>query len=323
MPFTTGEGLRRLPIIDMSALCSADPLARSWSIAQLREACEARGFFYIRNHGIPPALVERVFAATRAFFAQPMSFKLAVSRTQSPANRGYDPLRVQTLEQGAPADLKESFLIGNELAADDPRVLAGRFNAGPNQWPAGLADFRESMNEYFDLAGQLAAQIVRALEASLALPPGYFEPYLHDASSILRPLHYPPQPANPQPREKGCGEHTDFGGVTLLMQDDVGGLEVWDAEHGAWIDAPPLPGTYVVNIGDLFARWTNGRYRSTLHRVVNTSGRERYSVPFFLVGNFEYVVECLPTCLDSGDAAPFAPVTVQQHIQACYRKSYV
>lgn len=310
-----------LPVIDIAGL-GQDPAVRARVAAELRAACERRGFFYIRNHGIPEDLIARMFAANEAFFDQPMDVKLRVDKALSPCNRGYEPLRAQTLEAGAPPDLKESFYIGQEVPADDPRVLAGRFNTGPNQWPADVPGFRETMSEYFDAARALAERLVGALETSLDLPPGRFDDYMRDASATLRLLHYPPQPPHPQPGEKGCGEHTDFGGITLLLQDDSGGLQVWDAQVRRWIDAPPVPGTYVVNIGDLFARWTNGRYHSTLHRVINVSGRERHSIPFFYTGNPDHRVECLPGCLRDGELPAFAPVTVEQHLRDCYRRTY-
>lgn len=308
-------------MIDIDGLRSGDAAVRGAVAAQLREACEHRGFFYLRTKAIDPALIEAVFACARQFFDQGMTDKLAVDKRLSPCNRGYEPLRAQTLEAGAPPDLKESFYLGAEVASDDPRVLAGRFNTGPNQWPA-LHGFRLVMEHYYAQALDLANLVVQGLALSLDLPENQFDDYLAEPSATLRLLHYPPQPAQPQPGEKGCGEHTDFGGVTLLLQDPSGGLQVWDTAQQCWIDAPYVPGTYVVNIGDLFARWTNQRYVSTLHRVINRSGRERYSVPFFFTGNLLHRVECLPGCLAPGETPRHAPVTVEQHLKDCYHRTY-
>lgn len=312
-----------IPLIDIGGLRSGDPGQRAAVARELRAACEQRGFFYIRNHGIPETLLARVFALTEAFFDQPLDAKLALDKRFSSCNRGYEPLRAQRLESGAPPDLKESFYIGEEVPASDSRVAAGWFNTGPNQWPADdLGGFRETMNSYFQAAHALGVLVTRGLEQSLDLPERYFDGYLEGAASTLRLLHYPPQPALPLPGEKGCGEHTDFGGVTLLLQDASGGLQVRDVERQSWIDAPPIPGTFVVNIGDLFARWTNGRYQSTLHRVINVSGRERHSIPFFFTGNPQYRVECLPTCLAPGATPQYTPVTVEQHLRECYERTY-
>ena len=311
-----------LPLIDISGLHSHDPVDQHLVAEQLRQACEQRGFFYITGHGIDPALISSLFAASQRFFDLPMTEKLAVDKKLSRCNRGYEPLRAQTLESGAPPDLKESFYAGAEVAANDARVLAGRFNTGPNQWPETLPDFRAGMQNYYQAAYGLGATIVRGLALSLGVPVSHFDGYLKEAAATLRLLHYPPQPANPEPGEKGCGEHTDFGGVTLLLQDEAGGLQVWDKDLGSWIDAPPMPGAFVVNIGDLFARWTNDRYVSTLHRVINVSGRERYSVPFFFTGNPLHKVECIPTCLDEGELPRYPAVTVEQHQIECYRRTY-
>ncbi|WP_407715423.1 isopenicillin N synthase family dioxygenase [Comamonas testosteroni] len=311
-----------LPLIDISGLRSHDPVDQHLVAEQLRQACEQRGFFYITGHGIDPALISSLFAASQRFFDLPMTEKLAVDKKLSRCNRGYEPLRAQTLESGAPPDLKESFYAGAEVAANDARVMAGRFNTGPNQWPETLPDFRAVMQNYYQAAYGLGATIVRGLALSLGVPVSHFDGYLNEAAATLRLLHYPPQPANPEPGEKGCGEHTDFGGVTLLLQDEAGGLQVWDRDLGSWIDAPPVPGAFVVNIGDLFARWTNDRYVSTLHRVINVSGRERYSVPFFFTGNPLHKVECIPTCLDEGELPRYPAVTVEQHQIECYRRTY-
>ncbi|MCO5978211.1 isopenicillin N synthase family dioxygenase [Ideonella oryzae] len=322
MPSETAPASPGLPLIDIRGLRGADPVAQRAVADQLRQACLNHGFFYVTHHGIDAALIAQVFAASQRFFDLGMDDKLAVDKRLSPCNRGYEPLKAQTLESGAPPDLKESFYIGAEVPPDDPRVQAGRFNTGPNQWPAALPDFAPVMTRYHAAALALGETLMRGLALSLDLPPDHFDAYLEDPSATLRLLHYPPQPANPQPGEKGCGAHTDFGGITLLLQDDAGGLQVWDSQQRHWIDAPPVPGAFVVNIGDLLARWTNDRYVSTLHRVINLSGRERYSVPFFFTGNLQHRVECLPTCLAPGEAPKYPAVTVEEHQIACYRRTY-
>jgi isopenicillin N synthase-like dioxygenase len=309
-----------LPTIDVAALASAKLADRQAVAERLRQACLHNGFFYISNHGIPDALVAEVFAETTSFFALPLDAKLAVDKAKSRANRGYEKLQGQTLEADAPPDLKEGFYIGPELAADDPR--AGKFNHGPNQWPESRPSFRRAMETYRESMTELGHRLVRCLALSLDLPEDHLEAFCTDPMVTVRLLHYPPQPPNASPNQKGAGAHTDFGGVTLLYQDDVGGLQVWDQGTGGWIHTTPVPGTFIVNLGDMIARWTNDRYRSTLHRVINVSGRERYSIPFFYTGNFDHLVECIPTCLAPGEAPKYPPITVEAHLRDMYRRTY-
>ncbi|WP_410003479.1 isopenicillin N synthase family dioxygenase [Marinobacter sp. F3R11] len=310
-----------LPVIDMSLLTGTDQqrqqLARS-----LADVCLHTGFFYVSGHGIPETLISRVFEESQALFNLPESEKEAINKSFSKANRGYEPLKGQTLEPGSPPDLKEGFYIGQELDETDPRVIAGRFNQGANQWPQSLPAFRDTMTEYFEALNELSSRIMEALALSLGLAHDFFEDFCRQPLSTLRLLHYPPQPPNPAPGEKGCGAHTDFGGITVLLLDDKPGLQVWDIKGDRWINADPVPGTFVVNLGDMIARWTNDRYRSTLHRVVNTSGAERYSVPFFYSGNPDHQVSCLPTCLAEGDQPHYPPTTVEAHLMDMYRRTY-
>ena len=311
-----------LPVIAVGGLSSSDVAHRRSVGAELRAACLDKGFFYVSGHGIPAGLIDAVFSETKCFFDQSMDAKVAVDKARSFCNRGYEPLRAQTLEAGAPPDLKESFYVGPEFALDDPRVVARRFNRGPNLWPADMPGFRPTMQAYFAAMLDLGERLMRGIALSLDLAEEHFAAFSRDPLATLRLLHYPPQPADAAPGEKGAGAHTDFGGLTLLLQDSVGGLQVQDAGSQRWIHADPIPGTFIVNLGDMIARWTNDLYRSTMHRVVNASGRERYSVPFFFVGNPDHEVSCLPNCLPQGGAPKYAPTTVEGHLQEMYRRTY-
>ncbi len=307
-----------LPVIDIAGL-AADFVARRSVAHQLRAACIDTGFFYIKGHRTPPSLIDALFHQSRTFFALPMEQKLALAMANSRCRHGYEPLKAQTLEPGAPPDLKEGYLAGEDLAADHPAVLNDPGNVGPNQWPPQLPSFKEVMVSYVAEMKGLTKTLMRGLALSLDLEENYFDDFCRDPVLTLRLLHYPPQPANPAPNEKGCGAHTDWGGITVLLQDDAGGLQVRHAD-GSWISAPPLAGTFVVNIGDLFARWTNNIYRSTVHRVVNTSGRDRYSVPFFLDGRSDHLVSCIPTC--AGERRHFPDTTVRGHLEEMVRRTY-
>jgi isopenicillin N synthase-like dioxygenase len=310
-----------LPVIDISGLAGT-AMARQAVARELRQASTATGFFYIAGHGVPAALIEQLLAQSRLFFALPVEQKLALVTDKSPCHRGYEPLRIQTLEPGTPPDLKEGFQIGLDLAADHPAVRNDPVNHGANQWPAQLPQFHDVMMSYLGEVMSVASRVMRGLALSLDLDEDYFDAFCDTPVALLRLLHYPPQPPNPAPGEKGCGAHTDWGGVTILLQDSAGGLQVRAAD-GSWIAAPPIPGTFVVNIGDLFARWTNNLYRSTMHRVINTSGRDRYSVPFFFDGASDHLVSCIPTCCQPGEARQFPDITVRGHLEEMVRRTYV
>jgi isopenicillin N synthase-like dioxygenase len=312
-----------LPVIDVSGLSSSSPADRKAVGAQLRSACLDKGFFYCAGHGVPQGLIDAVFAETKALFDLPVEAKMALEKSKrSKCNRGYEVLGGQTLEAGAPPDRKEGYYIGLELPEDDPRVVAGRFNRGPNVWPQDLPGFRPTMMAYFAAVRDLAERLMNGIALSLDLPEDYFDRYKREPIATLRLLHYPPQRKDAAENEKGAGAHSDWGALTLLLQDEVGGLQVYDNATQAWIHADPIPGTFVVNLGDSLAHWTNDLYKSTLHRVVNASGRERYSVPYFYEGDADYEVVCLPTCLAPGETPKYPPTTVEGHLKAMYRRTY-
>ena len=305
-----------LPIIDMAGLRSSNRADSRRAVANaIGAACRDKGFFYIRNHGVAPKLIEAVARETRRFFALPADLKATLVKDEASYSAGgYEPFGVQTLEPGTAPDIKEAFDIGVELPEDHPFAAIRKLEHGSNHWPSVLPAFRTIMEEYFEIMLGLSTLLLDGIGQSLGLPDDYFQAFCHEPISLLRLLHYPQQPAQQSAGEIGAGARTDWGALTILLQDDNAGLQVWDRDTG-WILFPPLPNAYVVNLGDLMARWTNDHYRSTLHRVVNLSGRERYSVPFFLDGDPDYVVSCLPNCSGPDDPAKYPPITTVDHVR--------
>lgn len=317
------QNITSIPIIDISGLLDNDIQTHQNIASHIRKACLDKGFFYITGHGVSKALQDKVFEYSKLFFSLPPEQKKQWSIELSEANRGYEPLRAQTLEPDSPPDIKEGFYIGKERSPSDPFVIQKAFNQGPNQWP-DIDGFKEVMEEYQVELIKVSERLMRAIALSLNLEADYFTEFCKDADLVtLRLLHYPPQPANAQPNEKGCGAHTDFGGLTLLLQDHNRGLQVWDQSTNQWIWAEPIEDSYVVNLGDLISMWTNNTYRSTLHRVINISGGERYSVPFFYSGNRQYQIECIRECLEENSEPLYPPISVEQHYRDMFKKTYI
>ena len=311
-----------LPIIDICGYHTASDAQLHEFADAIGAACQDNGFFYLTGHGISEDLQDKLFEQAKWLFALPEDEKRALDKTHSPANRGYEPMKNQTLESGAPPDLKEGFYIGHEHGDDHPMVKAGQFNFGQNQWPKNAETLQHIALQYLDETAELCEFLMSLLALSLDLPSHYFSDFCKDPLVTLRFLHYPQQPANPLPNEKGCGAHTDFGGLTLLLQDDKGGLQVWGHDTQQWLDATPMPGSYVVNLGDMISRWTNDQYRSTLHRVINTSGAERYAIPLFFSGHPTHEVSCIPTCLAANQSPAYPTTTVEAHMREMYQKTY-
>lgn len=309
-----------LPIIDVSGLITYGNADLDRIAAEIGAACRSVGFFYVRGHGVPAASIEAVFAASRRFFAGSTADKAAVAIDRIGNNRGYAGLKTEALDPTRPADLKEAFNIGLDLPADHPDIVGGVPFRGLNGWP-DLSGFRETMLAYFQAVQELGAHLHRAFAVDLGLPPDHFADKIDRPMSTLRLLHYPAQPADAESGQIGAGEHTDYGNITLLMTDEVGGLQV-RRRDGGWIDAPVVPGAFVVNIGDCLMRWTNDIYVSTPHRVVNRSGRERYSIAYFLDPNPDATVAALPGTVAVGAEPKYPPIAAAAYLTERLNATY-
>ena len=316
-----GRGLAfsEIPVIDIADLVSGQDENRV--AGQLGAAAEKVGFLYVTGHGIPQTLIESMFAEAQRFFDLPDERKSQVHIRNSPVHRGYFPLFEENTDPTTTADLKEGFDLARDLGPDAPEVLGGLPLHGPNQWPDGLPVFRRTAETYFAELLRLGSVLMRGFAIALDLDPNFFDDKIDRPMAQLRLLHYPPQSGVVEADTIGCGAHTDYGCVTILAQDANGGLQVRNTE-GDWIAAPPVPGAFVVNLGDQMARWTNGRFQATPHRVINVSGRERYSMPFFFDPNWEAEIACLPNCLEAGESPRFPPVQAGPYLQSRFDATF-
>ena len=284
-----------IPMIDVSAMLDldSDPADRERVARAIDDACRRVCFFSIVGHGIPAELQERLEDASHVFFARPDAEKRNIEMARAgSAWRGWFPLGGE-LTSGVP-DRKEGIYFGSEHPPDHPRVLDGVALHGRNQFPDD-GELRTDVLDWLDALRPVADAVMRAIALGLELPAKWFEQHLtHDPTILFRIFHYPPEPAGAASAAQwGVGEHTDYGLLTLLAQDQLGGLEV-RALDGSWIDVEPTPGAIVCNLGDMLERLTGGRYRSTPHRVRNTSGASRLSFPYFFDPSWDATVPTLP-----------------------------
>lgn len=318
--YTPPGPAENIPIIDLAGSFSPDLEGRRAVAWEIHRAARDTGFFYIKNHGIPRESLHGILEAARQFFALPTAEKMCINIANSPIMRGYEPMAIQTLDDGSPPDLKESFMSARELGPEHPFVRGKVPYEGANRWPESLPSFREAVLSYNAKVAGLGRHLCRSLALSLELPEDYFRDGVTEPGCTVRLLHYPPHPADAKSNQLGAGAHTDWGLITLLLQDDVGGLEVRNAA-GQWLRAEPIDGTFIVNLADLVPRMTNGLYHSTMHRVLNNvSGRDRYSVATFFNPNYACQCDIVPTCRPE-DYAP-QPWTFGQHIQDMFNRTY-
>jgi isopenicillin N synthase-like dioxygenase len=287
-----------VPVIDIGALRSGDPAALRALAGEIGAAARETGFFSVVNHGIPPDLVAALFAQSAAFFALPLDEKAKVGIEGSPAYRGYARIGYEQFDDAHPPDAKESFDMG----------------PSENLWPDGLPGFQATVRRYYDALLALTIDIHRPIALDLGLDEHFFAPAFDGAESIARLLYYPPHPGTFDGTLHGSAPHTDYGNITFLAQDDAGGLELRTRE-GTWVGIAPEPDAFVCNIGDCLMRWSNEIYVSNLHRVVNLSGRARFSVAFFGDPSVKALVACLPTCTDAAHPPKYPPITYGEYLR--------
>lgn len=289
-----------IPVIDVTGLEAGGERIRLIG-SQMREAAEGIGFFYIKRHTIPPALIAGVLDVASRFFAAPLDRKQSVA--VNAGHRGFIRIGEAKMTAGAKPDLKESFVWGlNEPGPD---------GIPPNQWPDFLPEMKDVLMDFFDAGHRVGWSLLRAFAAALEVDEETFIRAIDRPISRGSVIYYPPQPPEMGTDQFGVSSHTDYGCLTLLYQDDTGGLQV-QGRGGDWLTAHPIPGTLVVNVGDLLARWTNDRFRSTPHRVINRSGRARLSTALFIDPNRDTLIEPV---VKPGEVTSYEPVTCGDYLR--------
>ena len=316
--YTPASAAKFIPVIDLTGSFSedfADKKAVAWEI---HKACRETGFFYIKNHGIPEGLIQAQLECARQFFSLPQEDKIKLNVAHSPSMRGYEPMAIQALDDGSRPDFKEGFMAG--IDGLQAYTTNGEFNS-LNQWPKSNPEIRVQVEAYIQAMTGLGKHLLGMLALSLELPEGYFSDGLDNPMITTRLLHYPPQPRVGDGNQIGAGAHTDWGMITMLLQDDVGGLEVRNAD-GEWIRAPHIPNTFIINLGDMVPVLTRGIYRSNMHRVLNLNPeRHRYSVPTFFDPSYHYRIKPLAH-FEGAQEFSQEERTVGEHIAKMYAKTY-
>ncbi len=311
-----------IPVIDLAPYFAKRPAARAVTAAELGRALQDVGFFVIVNHGIPQTLIDAAFAEARRFHAQPMEAKLALRMNEH--NNGYMMLgryAVWTSDVNAndKPDLNEAFFVKRERASDDPLVRAGRRFAGPNQWPANLPGFRETVLAYTDAVDALGRRLLPLCAMAIDLPPDTFDGAFAESQFSFRLTHYPPVAA--EPNQFAIAPHTDANFMTFLAQSEVPGLQV-RLPDATWADVPYVPGSFAVNSGDTLRRWTNDRFKSTPHRALPPVGRPRYAIPYFMGPHLDTEIACLRTCQAPGNPPRYPPITYAAYLDWWYDANY-
>ncbi|HYB43272.1 MAG TPA: 2-oxoglutarate and iron-dependent oxygenase domain-containing protein [Candidatus Methylomirabilis sp.] len=316
-----------IPVIDIEPYLAGDSSGARRVVEAVAAACEQIGFLVVEGHRVPDSLVRRVFEVSLAFFERPLGEKLALRSDDPGIPRGYSALASKSLGRtyglDTPPDLREQFFVGPLDDWSEPfRGFPGAAKVyAPNVWPARPAEFREVFTAYYRAQERLARDLMRIFALALGLSERWFDDKIDRHFSTVPTNFYPEPSGQPLPGQLRTGPHTDFGSLTILAVSDApGGLQVL-FPGGEWRDVRPAAGQFVVNLGDMMERWTNDRWKSTVHRVVNpppaqAEGSRRQTVGFFLHPNYDARVACLPTCAEAGRPPHHPPILAGEHMLA-------
>ncbi|NER84088.1 MAG: isopenicillin N synthase family oxygenase [Leptolyngbya sp. SIO1D8] len=318
MPVDTSADI---PLIDFAPFLTGDRQSQQQVAQAIFQACHKVGFLYLKNHGIPQTAIDRTFEESCTFFALPLAMKQQVAWSSASSNQGYVGTERERLDETRPGDLKEAFNIGKALTEDSRPDAKSAFNI----WPSDCPEFRHTISTFFDQCTVAAESLFRAFAIALSMPADYFVTCHQNHEYTLRLLHYPPLTSPPKLGQLRAGTHSDYGTLTLLFQDDVGGLEVLNTQ-GNWITAPTIPGAILVNTGDLTQRWSNDVFRSTQHRVALPQGEkvhcDRYSIAFFCEPDADTSIVCLPSCHSQENPPKYLPVNARDYLLSRLQATY-
>ena len=318
------EATKAIPVIDVGPAFRGEAGGLESVARRVRQASENVGFFYLAGHGVSAGLIAAAFAASREFHALPLEEKLRVRINEN--NIGYLAFNqsiqgASTVHKAARPNYNESFFISHDRPADHPDVLAGTTLRGRNQWPRGHEGMRATMVRYFKTLEAVGEQMLPVLARALDMPAGHFAPFFANEAHVnLRFLHYPPQETDDD-EQFGQGPHTDNSFITMLAREDVPGLAV-RLPGGEWLAPPVIEGTFLVNLGNVMKRWSNDRFLSTPHGVLNDSGTDRYSIAFFYSPNPDALIECLPSCVSAENPPHYAPAVYRDLVLEFYNANY-
>ncbi len=306
-----------LPVIDFSPFLTGDAISQHAVAEQILAASKEWGFFYLSNFGLTEEQVAQAFALSARFFALPEAEKLKVAWQNAQSNQGYIAVKRETLDPSTAPDLKEAYNIATaSLGSDDDQVY----------YPKVYPEFKHQITDFVNQCTQVADLVLKAFAISLKQPADFFVEAHDKCQHTFRLLHYPAMPTGfkPEDSQNRAGAHTDYGSITLLFQDSVGGLEV-KSRNGGWVKATPIPGTIIINTGDLMQQWTNDVFLSNPHRVrqpEDSLHKDRYSIAYFCSPNNEKVIRCIDTCQSETQPAKYPPVTTSEYMISRLNRTY-